>query len=66
MALKLTSLNIKLAFLNQPIEVAHLRSQFQSAMGLGPSRPQLLVRFGYANPMPRSLRRPVEQVLVQT
>jgi proline iminopeptidase len=27
------------------------------------SRPQLLVRFGYANAMPRSLRRPVSDVL---
>jgi hypothetical protein len=66
MALTITSLNIKSALLNQPIEVAALRSQFQSAMGLGASHPQLLVRFGYADPMPRSLRRPVEQVLVQS
>lgn len=65
LALKLTSLNIKSAFLNQPIEVPALRSQFQSAMGLGASLPQLLVRFGYAAPMPRSLRRPVEQVILQ-
>jgi hypothetical protein len=64
LALKMTSLNIKMAFLNQPIEVAALRSQFQSAMGFGSSLPQLLVRFGYANPMPFSLRRPVEQVLI--
>ena len=65
LALKLTSLNIKSAFLNQPIEVPALRSQFQSAMGLGASLPQLLVRFGYAALMPRSLRRPVEQVILQ-
>jgi hypothetical protein len=64
LALKLTTLDIKSAFLNQPIEVAGLRSQFQTAMELGASLPQLLVRFGYANPMPRSLRRPVEQVIL--
>lgn len=64
LALQLTSLNIKSAFLNQPIEVAELRSQFQSALGLGSSQPQLLVRFGYAAPMPRSLRRPIEQVIL--
>ena len=63
LALKLTALKIKSAFLNQPIEVTELRAQFQQAMGLSAS-PQLLVRFGYANPMPRSLRRPVEQVIV--
>jgi len=64
MALKLTALNIKSAFLNQPIEVAKVRPQFQSALGLGGALPQLLVRFGYADAMPRSLRRPVEQVIV--
>jgi len=64
LALKLTALNIKSAFLNQPIEVANVRAQFQSAMGLGGSVPQLLLRFGYADAMPRSLRRPIEQVLV--
>jgi hypothetical protein len=63
-ALKMTALNIKSAFLNQPIEVADLRSQFQNAIGLGASVPQLLVRFGYADPLPRSLRRPVEQVII--
>jgi hypothetical protein len=66
MALKMTTLNIKSAFLNQPFEVGELRSQFQSAMGLGSSLPQSLVRFGYADLMPRSLRRPVEQVLGQS
>lgn len=65
-ALKMTSLNIKSAFLNQPIEVADVRGQFQSAIGLGASLPQLLVRFGYADAMPRSLRRPVEQVRMQS
>lgn len=59
LALKLTSLGIKSAFLNQPVEVTGIRPQFQSAMELGTSLPQLLVRFGYAKPMPRSLRRPV-------
>ena len=63
LALTMTSLAIKSAFLNQSIEVAELRSQFQSAMGLGTSLPQLLMRFGYAEAMPRSLRRPVGQVL---
>lgn len=64
LALKMTSLNIKSAFLNQPIEVPNLRSQFQSAMGLGVMVPQLLLRFGYADTMPRSLRRPIDQVIM--
>jgi hypothetical protein len=46
--------------------VAAVRGQFQSALGLGDSLPQLLFRFGYAHPLPRSLRRPLEQVIVQS
>lgn len=65
LALTMTSLDVKSAFLNQPIEVADLRSQFQTAMGLGLSLPQLLVRFGYAEAMPRSLRRPVDEVIIK-
>ncbi|MCB0054956.1 MAG: twin-arginine translocation signal domain-containing protein [Caldilinea sp.] len=65
LALHLAALDIKSALLNQPIEVAGLRTQFQQAMGLGTDQPQLLLRFGYAKAMPRSVRRPVEQVLVQ-
>jgi len=66
MALWMTSVNIKSAFLNQPIEVESVRSQLQSVLGLGTARPQLLVRFGYAKAMPCSLRRPVQQVLIPT
>lgn len=65
LALQMTALEIKSALLNQPIEVAGLRAQFQQAMGLGTAQPQMLLRFGYADAMPRSLRRPVDQVLVQ-
>lgn len=64
LALTLTTLNIKSAFLNQPIEVTELRPELQSYLNLGTALPQLLLRFGYTPPMPRSLRRPVEQVLV--
>ncbi len=64
LALQTTALGIKSAFLNQPIEVSSVRPQFQSALGLGSALPQLLVRLGYAEAMPRSLRRPVEQVIL--
>lgn len=63
LALTLTSRNLKSAFLNQPIEVAAVRQQLQSTLGLGSAQPQLLVRFGSAEPLPRSLRRPLDQVL---
>jgi hypothetical protein len=39
LALQMAALNIKSALLNQPIEVAELPSQFQTAIGLGASRP---------------------------
>ncbi len=64
LALQMTALDIKSAVLNQPIEVAELRSQFQSALGLGKAAPQLLVRYGYAAALPRSLRRSVEEVVL--
>ena len=64
LGLQMTVVEIKSAFLNQPIEVAALRGQFQSAIGLGNALPQLLIRFGYGKSMPQSLRRSVEQVLI--
>lgn len=63
-ALQATSLGIRNAFLNQPVEVAALRPAFAAALGLGGQRPDLVVRFGRGPVMPRSLRRPVEAVLV--
>lgn len=64
LALTLTTLGIKSAFLNQLVEVADIRKQVQNDLLLGKFFPQLLVRFGYAKPLTRSLRRPVEQVIV--
>jgi len=62
-ALHATTLGIRHAHLNQPIEVPTVRPELQSLLGLGTRRPDMLVRFGYAAPMPRSLRRPVTAVL---
>ena len=64
LALHMTSMNIKSAFLNQPCEVPGVRDQFQSAMGFGVELPQLLLRYGYADSMPWSYRRPVDDVIV--
>jgi hypothetical protein len=64
LALQMTLLDVKSAFLNQPIEVPALRAEFQTALSLGDHLPQLLIRFGYAEAMPRSLRRPVNSVLI--
>jgi hypothetical protein len=66
MALQATALDIRSAFINQPVEVGILRAQFASFLGVGSRRPDLVVRLGHGPVMPRSFRRPVEHVLVDT
>ncbi|MEM9683985.1 MAG: nitroreductase family protein [Pseudomonadota bacterium] len=63
-ALQATALGIRHAFINQPVEVAQIRSQVADWLGIGDQRPDLVLRYGYAPPMPRSLRRPVADVIV--
>lgn len=63
-ALQATALGIRNAFLNQPVEVAALRPRFAASLGLTGQRPDLVVRFGRGAALPRSLRRPVEAVLM--
>jgi hypothetical protein len=63
-ALQATALGIRNAFLNQPVEVAALRPAFAASLGLTGQRPDLVVRFGRGPVLPRSLRRPVEAVLM--
>jgi hypothetical protein len=63
-ALQATALQIRHAFVNQPVEIAAVRGQFAAYLGAGERRPDLVMRFGYGPELPRSLRRPVEQVLV--
>ncbi len=62
-ALQATVLGLRHAFLNQPVEVPSVRSDFAALVGVAGSRPDLIVRFGYGPALPRSLRRPVDQVL---
>lgn len=64
LALRATTLELRTAFINQPVEVPVLRSQFAAYLGIGDRRPDMIVRIGHGSTMPRSLRRPVEQVLV--
>jgi hypothetical protein len=63
-ALQATVLGVRHAFLNQPVEVAALRPQLAALLGLQGLRPDLVLRFGHGPAMPRSLRRPVQAVLV--
>ena len=62
-ALQATALGLKQAFINQPVEVPQVRQQFASFLGLGDRLPDLVMRFGFGPDLPRSLRRPVEQVM---
>jgi hypothetical protein len=67
-ALQATALGIRNAFINQAVEVAAVREQFASFMGLNSGgvnngRVDLIARFGRAAKMPRSLRRPVAEIM---
>jgi hypothetical protein len=57
------ALDLKTAFINQPVEVSELRPQFARHLGLGDRRPDLVVRIGRAPAAPRSLRRPLDEVI---
>jgi nitroreductase len=63
-ALQAAVLGVRVAMLNQPVEVAARRAPFATAAGMAGERPDLVVRFGHGPAMPRSLRRPVQAVLV--
>jgi hypothetical protein len=63
-ALQATALHIRTAFINQPIEVPEVRSQFESWLKLDREHAQLMIRFGYGEPAPFSLRRPVDDVIM--
>lgn len=62
-ALQATALGIRHSHINQPIEVPAVRGDFARWLGVGTSRPDLVVRFGYAPPLPMSMRRPVDEVI---
>lgn len=62
-ALEATARDIRHTFINQPVEVPALRSQFASELGLRDQSPDLVVRFGRGPAMPRSLRRPLSAVI---
>ena len=62
-ALPATAIGLKHAFVNQPVEVAHLRPELAALVGLPGRRPDIVMRFGYGPSLPFSARRPVEAVL---
>ena len=65
-ALTATTRGIRHAHVNMPCEVIELRKQFQDYLGLGMEQPLLLLRIGYGRLMPRSPRRPLPDVLIES
>jgi hypothetical protein len=63
-ALQATVLGIRHAHLNQPVEVLSIRPEFARYIGIKSGRPDLVIRFGRGSEMPRSLRRPIETVVL--
>jgi hypothetical protein len=63
-ALAATRAGLQHAFVNQAVEVTEQRAQLESYLGLGARRADLIIRFGRGPTLPRSLRRPVDDVLV--
>ena len=61
--LLLTEQGIASAWLNQPCEVAELRERLARELALSGEHPQLLLRLGYAAPLPYAKRKPVEAVI---
>ena len=66
LALQATALDIRSAFINQPIEVRPLRPQFDSWLGLSDEHALLMVRLGHAPLAPFSLRRPLRDVIMHS
>jgi nitroreductase len=62
-ALQATALGLKHAFVNQPVEVARLRPELASLIGMPGRRPDLVMRFGFGPALPMSPRRPVAAVI---
>lgn len=62
-ALTATALGLKLAFINQPVEVASLRPDLAALAGAPGRRPDIVMRFGHGPATPFSARRPVAAVL---
>ena len=63
-ALQAAALEIRNAFINQPVEVRRLRPQLESWLGLKGENALLVVRIGRARLAPYSLRRPVEDIIL--
>ena len=64
MSLRATGANVLVGFLDQPVEVAELRSKVAALAGTD-AQPQLVLRLGYGAPAPPQPRRPLSEALVR-
>ncbi|SFG61891.1 Acg family FMN-binding oxidoreductase [Neptunomonas qingdaonensis] len=64
-ALQATALNIRTAFINQPIEVLTLRPGFEKWLNLNGEHALLMVRFGHSQLAPFSQRRSIDDVIIK-
>jgi hypothetical protein len=63
-ALQATALGLKHSFINQPVEVQALRAELAALAGVPTHRPDIVMRFGHGPDLPKSPRRPVDQVII--
>lgn len=63
-ALTATSLGLKHAHINQPVEVPRLRRELAALVGAPGTRPDLVLRFGHGPTLPYSPRRPPASVFI--
>ncbi len=61
--LTLTQNDIAAAYLNQPCEVEELNTKMQTQLPIDRQKPQILLRIGYAKPMPYSKRKAISEVI---
>ena len=65
-ALKATAMGISHAHINMPCEVPEVREKLKNEFGFSVEEPLLMLRMGYAQPLPKSLRRELEDVMVKS
>ena len=61
--LKTSEIGISYAFLNQPCEVTTLSIALRKELPINKEYPTLILRIGYANPVPYSPRKNIETLL---
>jgi nitroreductase len=65
LSLQATALGMQSAFMCHPLEARTVIPRFAADLGIAPWSPVAMIRFGHGRESPlRSLRRPVEQVIV--